>query len=139
MKSGKFLQIALALIGYVEARGMLPLGCPDSFELVFGGCLQAIKDGRLLACLGREKISRHGFGGTGRGLRRDPLALRPANVLSSVKLAIKPFTYSGIKKRRGERTGALGLIITLGANGRPLLCGVLEPEALALLEPPKPC
>ena len=63
MESRELLQFPLALIRNIEARRMLSPRRSCTFNIVFRGCLQAIKNQRFRAALGRKKISRHRFGG----------------------------------------------------------------------------
>lgn len=66
MEAGKLLKLSCFLVGYVEARRVLPSGCFDALGDVFRRRLQSIEHERFLACLGRLEVARHGLGSTSR-------------------------------------------------------------------------
>jgi hypothetical protein len=65
VESWQLLEVALALVGDVEPRRVLSLGCPDAFDVVFGCGLKALENVRLGASLGGCKVARHGFSSAG--------------------------------------------------------------------------
>lgn len=66
MEARELLQLSLTLVGDVESRRVLSLGSPYSLNVVLGCRLEAVKDQRLLASLGRREVGRHSFGGAWR-------------------------------------------------------------------------
>ena len=67
MKTRKFLEVTLPLIGDIETGGVLAFWRPDSLCDIFRGSRQPVEGRRLLTRSRRSKITRHRLCGTRRG------------------------------------------------------------------------